>query len=208
MKPFRTKLLVTFVFIGVLALLPSWVRAYRVAGPLDAPNYLTGEIVLINLMAYDLKLPYSNLKLLAWAEPQPGDMVLFQIPNEEGLIIKRIAAGPGDVIAMQDNHLMLNDKPLLYQPLPREKFAWVPDENKLGSVVEEERGLSITHWITHTPEAEAQSSFAPVTVPAGHYFILGDNRDHSVDSREFGLVSRDRIKGKVIHRIKSLASVQ
>jgi signal peptidase I len=116
MKPFKTKLIVAFVFIGVLALLPSWVRAYRVAGPSDAPNYLTGEIVLVNLMKYDLKLPYTNAKVLEWSDPQREEMVLFQIPNEEGMIIKRIAAGPGDVLEMKDNHLILNGKPLQYQP--------------------------------------------------------------------------------------------
>ena len=189
----------------LLVLCPSFVRAYRVAGPSDAPSYLWNDLVLVSMTAYDLNLPFTTRTVISWSAPKAGDMILFKVPGESYIAFKRVVAVPGDKIEMRDNHVIVNGMPFTYQALHRADFDWVPAENKLGAIVEMEQGESFEHYITYTPNESALASFSTVTVPSDHYFVLGDNRDHSNDSRSFGLVSRDRIHGKLIGIVSSTA---
>jgi signal peptidase I len=97
---------------------------------------------------------------------------------------------------MRQHHLTINGRSLAYTVADSAAFAAVPAENRLGSVVEMETLGAHAHLITYTP-GSATSSFPEVLVPADHYFLMGDNRDESRDSRSWGPVARQRLRGRV-----------
>ena len=106
---------------------------------------------------------------------------------------------------MKNNHLAVNGVSLAYKTLNRDDYFFVPEENKLGTVVELERSNEFEHLISYSPDESPLSSFSEVVVPPDHYFVLGDNRDHSNDSRSFGAISEERILGKYLSTISSSA---
>jgi signal peptidase I len=194
------KLLSAAVFLAVaLALLPAYVRAYTIAGTSAAPTLLLGDWVWVNHSAYDIRLPYSERVLLTRGNPALGELVLVASPDNGYPIFKRIAALPGDRVAMDEHHLSINGIPLTYTPTDNTAFAFVPPENCLGSAFETEVLGVQAHLITYTP-GSARSSFPEVPVPPDHYYLLGDNRDESRDSRIWGPVPRQSIRGRLFYQ--------
>ena len=106
--------------------------------------------------------------------------------------------GPGDAVHMEHNQLVVNGKPLEYESTDAAPYRDIASENHLGEIIERESGGGAAHLITYTPGSCAEATFGPEQVPAGHYFLLGDNRDHSKDSRMYGPVPRQAILGKVL----------
>jgi signal peptidase I len=195
------KLLWTAVLlVASLALLPAYVGAYTLSGTSIAPTLLLGDHVLVNRGAYDIRLPYSDHVLLPRGNPALGDLVLVACPDDGRLIFKRIAALPGDRVAMHEHHLSINGSPLTYTALDRTAntvFAGVAAENGLGSVIETEVLGLHAHLISYTP-GSPRKSFPEALVPPDHYYLLGDNRDESRDSRAWGPVPRQSIRGRVV----------
>ena len=184
------------VFSAVFALVPSYVRAYTLSGSSDAPTLLLGDRVWVNLASYDVRFPYTDTVLWARARPRPGDLVLVRWPGDRHAVFKRVVALAGDRIGMKGHHLILNGQPLAYAPSDNSAFASAPPANLLGSVFEVETIGGIEHLITYTPGT--RDSFAEVQVPEGQCFLLGDNRDPSVDSRDRGSVPYHCVRGKIV----------
>ena len=208
-KPGRRTLAGVATFAVMLACVPAYVSGYTVNGPSEAPTLLLGDFVIVNHAAFDLKLPYSAIKVANLGAPKAGDLVLFRVPNRDALGLKVVVGVPGDVVAMRENQLSLNQEVVALEPLAREAFAWVPKEHQIGRIVARETlgTAKFSHEITYTPGLSPLRSFAPTTVAKDHYFLLGDHRDNSNDSRTFGTVTRDSIFGKVV-LVWSAARVQ
>jgi signal peptidase I len=184
------------LLVVAFALLPAYVRAYTLSGASDAPTLLLGDWVWVNRAAYDLRIPYSDRVLWSRAGPALGDLVLVENPEQGNLVFKRVVALPGDRVGMHQHHLTLNGRALAYAAADPAAFAAVPAENLLGSAFEVETLGAQAHLISYTP-GSATSSFPEVLVPADHYFLMGDNRDASRDSRAWGPVPRQRLQGGV-----------
>jgi signal peptidase I len=194
----RTKLIVgAVVFVVVLGLLPAYIRAYTLSGPSDAPTLLLGDRVWVMRGAYDIRVPYSDLVLLTRRQPNLGDLVQVASPENGRLMFKRVAALPGDRVAMHQHRLRINGNLLEYAATDAAAFRSVSSENHLGTVIETEMLGSYPHLITFTPDS-AKNSFSEVFVPPDHFFLLGDNRDQSQDSRAWGPVPRQSIRGRVV----------
>jgi signal peptidase I len=186
--------LVPLVIVG-LSLIPAYLHAYSLSGPSDIPTVLLGDKVIVNSAAYQLKLPYSNVTLFRTALPMRGDFVLLHVPNNSRLrfgFFKRIMALPGEAIEIRENRVIVNGRALPVRDLDPADFAWVPALHPMGSTVQNEGG----HWITFTPGKSERRNLSPIRLLDGQYFVLGDNRDDSEDSREFGPVSGDLLLGK------------
>jgi signal peptidase I len=199
LRPTRRRLAVIAVIAAALACLPDYVSAYTVSGPSEAPTLLLGDRVIVNRAAYDLRLPYSTIRLARVGAPRRGDLVAFLVPNRNTLGLKRVAALPGDTVEMRENRLLINGIPADYEPLPRSDFDRVPPVHGLGTIVAVEKGAGVEGYrITYTPGRSPVRSFGPVNVPDDCFFLLGDHRDNSNDSRMFGPLGRDLIFGKVV----------
>jgi signal peptidase I len=194
--------LVAILAIG--AITPSYVRAYRVAGSSDAPSFLVGERILVMKAAYDVRLPYTDIIISSHSQPEPGDVVLFRSPESDALIFKRVVGCPGDTVAMRDNHLEINGVALRYERVDASDYQSIAEQNNLGTIIEREMGHGPPHLVTHTPGTSCDASFGPVRVPEDHYFVLGDNRNNSRDSRMHGTVPRHSILGKVSNAFRSV----
>jgi signal peptidase I len=107
---------------------------------------------------------------------------------------KRIMALPGDTIEIRENRVIVNGRAIPVRDLNPADFAWVPTGHPMGSTVQNEDG----HWIAFTPGKSERRNLPPIRMLDGQYFVLGDNRDDSEDSREFGPVSGDLLLGRVI----------
>ena len=184
-----------------LALLPAYLRAVTVSGPSDAPTLLLGDQLVINLAAYDVTLPYSSVRVWQRAEPQRGEMAMFHVPNRNVRGLKRVVGLPGDTVELRENVLWVNGQPVEQEQLDRSLFApWVTAAHGLGERVMREGGR---YTITYTPGRSDLRTAAAVTVPRGHYYLLGDNRDDSNDSRVFGPVKREHLQGRVLAHWKT-----
>ncbi len=188
----------TVLLVGAgLSLIPAYLHAYTIVGPSDIPTVLLGDKLIVNSAAYRVKLPYSNVEVVRTGAPQRGDFVRLRIPSNPRLrlgFFKRVIGLPGETIEIRENRVFINGRALGLKVLNPADFAWVPRSHPLGSTVAGEDG----HWITFTPGKSEHRNCPPVRLSAGQYFVLGDNRDDSEDSREFGPVSEDLILGKVI----------
>ncbi len=187
-----------FLFVlAALGLVPAYLRAYTIVGGSEIPTVLLGDKIVVNNAAYILKVPYSNAKLFRTGSPKRGDFVCLQIPNNsrlKGAFFKRIMGLPGETIELQENRVLIDGRALSVKALNPGEFTWVPKAHPIGSIVENEDG----HWITYTPGKSENRNHPPTRLADGQYFLLGDNRDGSFDSREFGPVSEDFFLGKVI----------
>jgi signal peptidase I len=153
------------------------------------PTILEGDRVFVNKLAYDLRVPFTRIRLGAWARPERGDIVVLDSPHDGKRLVKRVIGIPGDRVEMRRYRLIINGTAADYE-------IAAPPRPGLGHLVRETiDGRS--HLILATPERPAMPSFEPVTVPPECYIVMGDNRDNSFDSRFFGYVTRDRIMGEV-----------
>jgi signal peptidase I len=160
------------------------------------PTILEGELVFVNKLAYDFKVPFTTRHLMEWGNPQRGDIVVFFSPQDGKRLVKRVIGLPGDRVALQANQLIINGQPVSYESATDDWRAYAtPFEKENAHVFSETLG-TITHSEMTGAQQMALRTFREVTVPAGHYFMMGDNRDNSYDSRFFGFVERQRIVGQ------------
>jgi len=193
---FKRHLRIALLASVVLSLAPAYLRAYKISpgGASEVPTILEGDTVIVNLAAYDLRLPYSNVRLLRTGSPHRGDMVVLLLPTSGRPAPKRVMGIPGDTIEIKESRVVINGQPLLVSTLNRSDFAWVPEVDRMGSSVENEHG----HWITYSAGKGEYRNHPPIRLADGQYFVIGDNRDVSLDSRHFGPVYENRVIGKVI----------
>jgi signal peptidase I len=168
------------------------------------PTILEGDRIFVNKIAYDLKVPYTTLHIAEWGNPQRGDIVVFYSPADGMRLVKRVVGVPGDTIVMRNDQLIINGKQLKYEPI---RFSTTDDVSQ--SMQANQHGFiedlsSKGHFVMITPQRPAMRSFGPVTVPEGHYFMMGDNRDNSADSRYFGFVERRLVVGRATSIVISL----
>jgi signal peptidase I len=155
------------------------------------PTIEEGDRVVVNKLAYDLKIPFTTLQLFKWGDPQRGDIVVLFSPVDGTRLVKRVVGIPDDRIEMRENQLFVNAHAAKWKEIGSEE-----DTEQGSSLVVEESLGGRTHQVMFTPQIPAVRSFGPVTVPAGRYFVMGDNRDNSNDSRFIGLIERRSIVGK------------
>lgn len=159
------------------------------------PNLLEGDVVFVNRLAFDLKVPLTDVILTRLGEPQRGDVVTFSSPNDGTRLIKRIVALPGDQVEMRDGLLIINGKTASYLELGQ-KYETLPQGAATPALLLSERVGEAQHQIQLLPYVDAQRDFGKVVVPPNQYMMLGDNRDNSLDSRYIGLVSRELLIGR------------
>jgi signal peptidase I len=160
------------------------------------PTILEGELVFINKLAYDLKVPFTTQHLAEWSSPQRGEIVVFYSPKDGTRLVKRVIGLPGDRIALHANQLTINGQPVAWSDANETWSTYAtPQEKREATVITETLGTA-RHPIISLPRQVALRDFAEVVVPAGQYFMMGDNRDRSFDSRYFGFVPRKQILGR------------
>jgi signal peptidase I len=187
------------IAIGLVVMIRSAVADWNdVPSQSMEPTILIGDRIFVNKLAYDLKLPFTTMHLATWSNPQAGDVVVFFSPTDGKRMVKRVVGLPGQVIELRNNQLFINGSKLHYQSmnLPVDIATDLADPDPILFAEEDLGGQS--HSVMAQPMRAAQRDFGPVVVPADHYFVMGDNRDNSGDSRSFGCVPRGRIVGKAV----------
>ncbi|MBT8039888.1 MAG: signal peptidase I [Gammaproteobacteria bacterium] len=162
------------------------------------PTLLIGDFILVNKYTYGLRLPVTNTKIMDMGEPERGDVVVFRYPVDPRVnFIKRLVGLPGDTITYRDKELFVNGErvPISVQGnfTSGEVKCSTPDSDAVR--VQETVG-EVTHDIlVHTRSRARNDRWI---VPEGHYFVMGDNRDRSNDSREWGFVPEDHLMGRAV----------
>lgn len=161
------------------------------------PTILEGELVVVNKLAYDLKVPFTTRHVAEWADPTRGDVVVLFSPHDGTRLVKRVVGLPGDTIEIRNGVLHINGSAQRYSardvgPFKRDVFE---DSNPVIAV--EHLGAA-DHFVMALPGRPAPRSFGPYIVPPGQYFVMGDSRDNSFDSRYFGPVARQQVIGRAI----------
>ncbi len=201
-----------FPVILVVFLLRSFLfEPFKIPSGSMMPTLLTGDLILVNKFTYGLRLPVINTKLTDGTPPARGDVMVFRYPPQPSLdYIKRVVGLPGDEVAYLNKKLTINGKPISKEAVP-EFF----DEEAMRYLKEYKEDLTgRQHYLLNDDSRRAGVSEAEVMtfpnrencsysvdgvvckVPAGHYFMMGDNRDNSLDSRYWGFVPDKNIVGK------------
>jgi signal peptidase I len=184
------------LFVGLMSVFRSaFADWYTIPSGSMQPTIKIGDRITVNKMAYDLRVPFTNHSLLRTGEPARGDIMVFDSKAADERLIKRLVGLPGDTIAMHNEVVILNGEPLEY----------LLDEESTAVLLVSERSATDQHTIqldkTRPP---AHAYFGPITIPADHYLVLGDNRRNSSDSRVIGLVPREELLGKATYVAFSL----
>lgn len=150
------------------------------------PTILIGDRILVNKMAYDIHFPFTHFSLLKLADPERGDIIVFDSLVSDKRLVKRVVGIPGDKVELRQNQLFINGEALSYETLTSNALTSDKIEDLVG----------VQHKIRINNLGSALSSFDLVTVPEGHYLAMGDSRDNSADSRVIGFIPRGEIVGR------------
>ena len=161
------------------------------------PTIFEGDRIVVNKLAYDLKIPYTTLRVVSWANPTRGDIVVLYSPVDGKRLVKRVVGVPGDMVSMIDDRLIVNNVTVSYSPPPPDLVAGTTPGCS-GKFIASENFGDRPHAVMIPHGTHCRPTFAPVNVPDDSYFLMGDNRDESFDSRHFGLVDRGQIYGRAL----------
>ena len=168
------------------------------------PTILVGDRVWVNKLAYDLKVPFTTWHIAEWSDPQRGDIVVFFSPKDGTRLVKRVIGLPGDKIELRSNQLFINGQPVDYTTLEPAVSKQLADPERVDGIFATEQLPVHPHAVMGINGVSAMRTFGPVHVSAEHYFMMGDNRDNSFDSRYFGTVDRSQIVGRTSSVVLSL----
>lgn len=166
------------------------------------PTILEGDVVLVERVAYDWKVPLTNYSVHRVADPQRGDVVVFRSPKDNTRLIKRIVAVPGDEVEMRGDVLVINGQPATYSDAQSVEEALAPGIH-LPAIRAEEELLGNRRQVQLLPGVPGRRTFGPLTLAPDEFFMMGDNRNNSEDSRFIGPVPRELITG---HAVRVLVS--
>ena len=197
------------VILAVFLLRSFLVEPFKIPSGSMIPTLLVGDFILVNKYTYGVRLPVINKKIFELNTPQRGDVVVFRYPPDPSLdYIKRVVGVPGDKVAYKNKKLTINGQEVAQKKiedyLDRDRLFYTPRYvESLGSVehhiLVEAEAPSFVQQIARFPHGEKcnyNSEGVSCEVPPGHYFMMGDNRDNSLDSRFFGFVPDANIVGK------------
>ncbi len=162
------------------------------------PTLLDGDKVWVNKLAYDVKIPWTEISLAELADPKRGDVVIIDSKRADKRLVKRIVGVPGDTIYMQNNALVINGEAADYEVLSRDGDSIIIQEDLPDKTHQARLSRSFFN--------RSSRSYGPTVVPRGQYFVLGDNRDNSVDSRVYSFIPRGEIIGRSSSVVFSLDS--
>jgi signal peptidase I len=200
-----------FPVIAVVFVLRSFLfEPFKIPSGSMVPTLLVGDLILVNKFTYGIRLPVLNQKIIPLIDPQRGDVVVFRYPPDPRLdYIKRVVGVPGDEIVYAEQRLTVNGQLVPTQAQPEfydeDSLRYSPQfTEKLGQV--EHRILvdprrpsmlaGIDHRFPHGDNCAYTAEGVRCKVPAGHYFVMGDNRDNSQDSRYWGFVPDENLVGR------------
>ena len=182
------------IFLVVLLLRSFVVEPFRIPSGSMIPTLLIGDFILVNKFDYGIRLPVLNRKVIELGQPKRGDVVVFRYPLDPSTpFIKRIVGLPGDTVRYVDKALFINDQRV--ESVSEGTYVGVRSaaSNMVAMMFKEHLG-EVDHDIILTPEAGSPNG--EFKVPAGHYFVMGDNRDNSRDSRYWGYVPDRNLVGR------------
>ncbi len=168
------------------------VEAFRIPSGSMENTLLVGDFLFVNKALYGAEVPFIGAKLPAIREPDRGDIVVFASVEERGVnVVKRIVGMPGDTLSMRDNVLRRNGENV------DEPWAIRTDPDG-DPAVAQMRSWQIRYLVGRDPGTYRPTlkNWGPIVIPPDSFFVMGDNRDNSYDSRYWGLVGRNRIKGR------------
>lgn len=199
-----------FPVIALVFFLRSFLyEPFKIPSSSMVPTLEIGDLILVNKFLYGIRLPVINKKIIDVQNPERGDVMVFKYPKDTSLdYIKRVVGLPGDTVQYKNKQLIINGKPLSYKQLPdyldehnlsySKQFIESVDDTE-HKILNDERAPS---YVTN-PDNFASRNLCTYdtegftcTVPARHYFVMGDNRDNSLDSRYWGFVPDEYIVGK------------
>src|SRR5437762_1178327 len=161
-KEVRPLLIMALVLFAARSSLADW---NDVPSGSMRPTILEGDRILVNKLAYDLKVPFTTWHIAEWSNPQRGDIVVFFSPHDGKRLVKRVVGLPGDTVELSNNALVLNGAPVEYQSIAEELLRDIPTAERAGRVFASEKLPGQTHAVTGNPAAPAMRTFAPVHVP-------------------------------------------
>lgn len=177
-----------FPILAIVLVLRSFLaEPFQIPSGSMLPTLEVGDFILVNKFSYGLRLPVVDYKILELGEPQRGDVMVFKFPVEPSInYIKRVVGVPGDRVRYDNKQLFIND-----EPVPQALIARLSGVDLLAETLG-----SAEHQIYHSRNRRDPRAEGEWQVPEGHYFVLGDNRDNSRDSRYWGLVPDDHVVGR------------
>lgn len=184
------KLLLLVLLVRTFAYEP-----FRIPSMSMMPTLLIGDFILVNKWAYGLRLPLTNTKILAIGEPKRGDVVVFRHPTRQNENwIKRVIGLPGDRVEYRNHQLTINGQVLTYNRLGRYQGIGQGLE-MTEAVLRNEQLPGQDHHVLELDDAEVALKDGVWVIPKGQYFVMGDNRDRSADSRYWGFLPEKDLRG-------------
>lgn len=158
---------------------------------------LPGDRVISSNLSYGLKLPFVKTPVLFWSTPKRGDVILFAAPHGDETFIKRVIGLPGDTVTFQSGNVVVNGQEFQMQDMALAADVDIPN---VKAYVESAPALNIPSHDVLLSSSPDKTFFESrrFTVPEKHFFVLGDNRDGSIDSRSFGYVSLSQVRGQAV----------
>jgi len=201
-RTYRGTLLCLLFMLGFRSAWADWVTVPT--GSMN-PTILEGDRLLVDKHTFGLRIPFTRVHLTAGENPARGDIVVFDSPVDGTSLVKRVVGVPGDTVELKGDRLIVNGRPARYSAGDEsEARGLVAATASQSPLLLREAGVGRSHSILILPTRLAPRSYGPVHIADGMYFMMGDNRDNSADSRYFGLVPRRDIVGRATHVVVSL----